>query len=99
MIFNVIVAIVAVPIITACFAMAILWYARSSTSADPKVRYQARVVEVLTSLGAAVFSLLGAQSARERSWIFAIIGAVVTAWFFRGVRLLMRRRNGNILRA
>jgi len=89
--FRIIVAVVAVPVLTAIFAMAIVWLARASTSEDPTVRRQLRFVEVAMFLAIAGLSVVTAESAKDRKWALIAIGIVLAVWSFRGVRFLLAR--------
>ena len=88
---RIIVAVMAVPVLTAIFALAIMWFARASANQDPRVRHQLRFVEVAMFLTLAGLSVVTAESAKDRKWALIAIGIVLAVWSFRGVRFLLAR--------
>ena len=93
MIFNIIVAIIAVPIVTASFALAILWYARSSTSVDSKARHQAWLVEILLSLGVFTLSAVTTRPSNRTLRVYLLVFSVIAAiWVYRDAKFLVNKR-------
>lgn len=89
---RIIIAILAVPVLASLLAWAMAWFVRSSMSNDVRVRRQAWLVGTLLLLATAVFSVVTSQSANARRWMLAVLGVLLAASIFRGVRFLLNRR-------
>lgn len=93
MIYNLIVAVIAVPVLTASFALAILWYVRSSTSENTKGRQQIRFVEVVLSLGVFMLSVATTPpSSKQWRAYLPVLGFVASMWAYRRAKILLNRR-------
>ena len=93
MTWNALIPIIAVPILTGAFALAIVWHVRSTMSQDPRVRHRAWVVEILMSLGVFTLSVVTSRPTPKQWYIYlATIGILSALWLFRGARLLLGKR-------
>jgi hypothetical protein len=89
---RIIAAVITVPILAALFAWTMAWWVRSTTSEDSIVRWRARAVEILLALGVGVLSAATTASTKGREIALVVLAAIIAAWIFRGVRLLLANR-------
>jgi hypothetical protein len=83
-------AIIAGILLTAFFTSAIVWYAKSSMSTNPRARLRLYVVESLMVLGIAVLYLRSANG-RDSKLALMVAALVIASWLFRGARHLLRK--------
>ena len=92
MVLKIVIAIFGVLAATGVFTAAMVWLASASISRDPTVAQRLRFVEILISIAmTAMFLAPAFETSKDRRWGLTVVGLVLVAWIFRGVKFLQTR--------